>query len=189
MNAKDKDQDHAYQQAAAQMSSIAAMVAALECDYERLEELRDTVTLSDGTAPDPGVAALMLGDGLVAPEDIEAFTELAELEEAAACGESQACYACKDADEARERITEDALDVELFGTWHPGETPEPEGFTILLCTGGPAVRIKGLFDGHRQPERAWLEYQDWGTPWTEYHGENMDHDALLTYCQQFYFGE
>lgn len=167
------EKDHAYEQASAQMSSIAAMVAALECDYDRLEELRDTK------------AALEEGEELT----LEEAEELAELEEAALAGESQACYALKSQDEARERITEDALDVELFGSWHPGETPEPDGFTILLCTGGPAVRIKGELDGHKQPDRAWLEYQDWGTPWTEYHGENADQDALLIYCQQFYFGE
>lgn len=170
----DRTEDHAYRQASAQMESIKAMVAALECDYERLEELRDAK------------AALEEGEELTADE----AEELAELETAALAGESQACYACKDQDEARDRITEDPLSIELYGTWTLGDKPEADGFIILLCTGGPAVRIKGELGEHkRAAARVWLEYQDWGTPWTEYHGENMDYDALLTYCQQFYFGE
>lgn len=37
-------EDHAKQQAAAQLSSIRNMLAALYCDYDRLEELRDEHT-------------------------------------------------------------------------------------------------------------------------------------------------
>ncbi len=37
------------------------------------------------------------------------------------------------------------------------------------------------------PCRAWLEYQDWGTPWTQFF--DAEQDTLLTYCRQFYFGE
>ena len=180
-NAKDFD---AYNQAAAQMSSIAAMVAALECDYDRLEELREERAdlVAQVSVTDPATErALQEWDAVNAEE-------LHSLAADASCGES-AEYACKSQEDARERILEDALDINLSGTWQPGATPEADGFTILLCTGGPAVRIKGELDEHNQPDRAWLEYQDWGTPWTEYHGENADMATLLTYCQQFYFGE
>ena len=41
MDAAKKEQDHAYQNAQGWASTIAEMVAALECDYDRLELLRD----------------------------------------------------------------------------------------------------------------------------------------------------
>ena len=54
---------------------------------------------------------------------------------------------CKDQDEARERIEQDPLEVSIRSDWYtPGETPEPTEFRILLCTGGPAVQIKGELD-------------------------------------------
>ena len=34
----------------------------------------------------------------------------------------------------------------------------------------------------------WLEYQDWGTPWTHHYVKDFS-ATLLTFCQQFYFGE
>jgi hypothetical protein len=59
-------------------------------------------------------------------------------------------------------------------------------FVILLSTGGPASRIQGeLSNG--EPRRAWLEVQDWGTPWTQYFG--IKQDTLLAYARCFYFGE
>ena len=48
------------------------------------------------------------------------------------------------------------------------------------------MRIRGeLSDG--QPDRAWLEYQDWGTLWTRFF--DVEQDTLLAYAQCFYFGE
>jgi hypothetical protein len=92
---------------------------------------------------------------------------------------------------AREAIEEDALSIQVREGWHsPGEQGELEEFEILLCTGGPAVRIVGDLDRHKQPDSVRLQYQDWGTPWTEYLDMTSDErEALLTYCQQFYFGE
>ena len=94
-----------------------------------------------------------------------------------------------DAIEAAEQaIHEDALSVEIRCGWiTPGETPDPEEFNILLCTGGPAVRIMGELDEYCQPKRAWLECQDWGTPWTQVF--NVSQDTLLAYASCFYFGE
>jgi len=82
------------------------------------------------------------------------------------------CGDCKDVDQARERIQEGR--IRRSGARRlaqPGDCTRrlPE-FFILLCTGGPAVRIMGEIDDGLQPSRAWIEYQDWGTPWTEYHG-------------------
>ncbi len=96
-----------------------------------------------------------------------------------------------DEDEARQYIEEDALSVQVRDTqWKsPGQAEYgPDQFEILLCTGGPAVRILGELDHGDEPSRAWLEYQDWGTPWTEYYGDNFDAPTLLEYARCFYFG-
>ena len=96
-------------------------------------------------------------------------------------------------DRAEQDIQESVLSVEVRSGWYqPGSTDgteKPEEFTILLCTGGPAVRIIGDLDQYGQPERARIEHQDWGTPWTEYRINAEDEEVLLTYCRQFYFGE
>jgi hypothetical protein len=158
-------------------ASIVEMVAALECDYERLEELReerDTLTdelKATATNVDASETIKRLGDLNV---------EIAELETVA--GE------CETRENAEQRIQEDALSVEVRSDWHvPGENNEPGEFCILLSTGGPASRIRGELDEHCEPRRAWLEVQDWGTPWTQYF--DIEQDTLLTYARCFYFGE
>lgn len=94
-------------------------------------------------------------------------------------------------EDAQQTIQEDPLSVQVRGGWHnPGEESEAEEFEILLCTGGPACRIIGDLGEHAEPERPRLQYQDWGTPWTELMSiSSEEREALLTYCQQFYFGE
>jgi len=186
---KQEQEDHGKQQAIAQLASICEYVAALNCDYDRLEELREEYqTLKDNdeearTYPDAddeskAEAASELQDWIM-----EYGPELAELETAA--GD------CEDQEQAQERLQEDPLSVEVRSDWHsPGdeESAKPSEFCILLCTGGPAVRIRGDLDEYGQPDRAYIQYQDWGTPWTDYVGHGHA-DELLTYCQQFYFGE
>lgn len=168
-------------------AALVEMVAALKCDYDRLEELRGArETLKeefDGMPANAGVdfAHWVRNQDLMTSEDVD---ELAELEEAA--GE------CKDREEAETRIQEDALSVEMRGAWYtydtePADAAKPVEFNILLATGGPAVRIMGELDEHGQPDRAWLEVQDWGTPWTRYF--DIEQDTLLTYARCFYFGE
>ena len=94
----------------------------------------------------------------------------------------------KKQEEARERIEEDALCVEVRSAWTPLDRKlEPHEYSILLCTGGPAVRIFGTLDLHNEPLTARLEFQDWGTPWTEYY--DTDEEMLLAYARCFYFGE
>lgn len=171
----DKTQDSAENQARAQVASIVAMVAALECDYERLEELREELAdfVADSPLSDEDAAYKWRADN---PGEAE---ELAELEEAA--GD------CEDEDEARERILEDALSVEVRSGWASlGETLQPEEFRIVLCTGGPHVEIVGDLDDNSEPDRVRIIYKDWGTS-----GElfDFDRDAVLTYCRQFYFGD
>lgn len=94
-------------------------------------------------------------------------------------------------EDAEQAILDDPLSLEVRAGWHtPGSKSEAEEFMILLCTGGPAVRIIGQLDEHMQPEKPVIQYQDWFTPWTDYH-ETTDEEeqALLEYCQCFYYGE
>lgn len=155
---------------------IAEMVAALECDYDRLRELRDE---RDGFEFDPDADAREAWAG-ENPEDAE---ELAELE--AAAGD------CSDRDEAEQRIQKDALSVEVRSDWHaPGDRDadsKPAKFRILIRTGGPATMIEGDLDEQGQPVRARLMVQDWFKPWTEY--VPADGETLLTYARCFFFGE
>jgi hypothetical protein len=200
--------NHAQEQAIAQANSIAAMVGALNVDYDRLEELRDELEsleadfkeaeeelkkndhdaehggwaeVPSGTDEASAKAAMFDAQKALAEWRVEYAEELKELEEAANGND--------DAEEARERIQEDPLSVHVREDWkNPGEESTPGEFQILLCTGGPAVRIMGELDDNMQPCRAWIEYQDWGTPWTHASGI-IEQSTLLEYCQQFYFGE
>jgi hypothetical protein len=50
---------------------------------------------------------------------------------------------------------------------------EPTEFQVLITTGGPGLRLTGeLCNG--EPERCWLEHQDWGTPWTRWFDQYGD---------------
>ena len=158
-------------------AAIVEMVAALECDYDRLEELREERQdwITDADLPVTPERAKQWA--IAYPIEAE---ELAELEDAA--GE------CESREDAETRIQEDALSVEVRGAWHTlGEPEILTDFNILLSTGGPATRIRGEIDQHGEPSRAWLEVQDWGTPWTQYF--DIEQDTLLTYARCFYFGE
>lgn len=101
-------------------------------------------------------------------------------------------------DEARRAIEEDALSVEVRSDWYSPTASHPETepyeYNILLCTGGPAVRIIGTLSEHGEPKTARLEVQDWFTPWTAFRPlvspDNYDSEPiLLAYASCFYFGE
>ena len=68
-------------------------------------------------------------------------------------------------DEIIEELQEMPLSVEFRSGWQGyGEELKPEEFSILMCTGGPAVRIIGkIWDG--VPSDAHIQGQDWGTYW------------------------
>ncbi len=171
--------NHAEQQAEAQYSNIVQMLAALECDYDRLTELREereelTESVDDAETDDYAAALEALTQW-----ETDNAEELTKLE--AAAGD------CEDEDEARQRISEDPLELQVRSDWtSPGETLEAGEFCILLCTGGPAVRIRGELD-RGEPCRAWLEYQDWGTPWEQYFDASSD--TLCEYAANFFYGE
>lgn len=174
------EQNHAKEQAQAQYESILEMLEALDIEgaasqyakdltRERCEELLAEACID--CRPDEPLedlreaVAVNIADGTIEqPGDME-----------------------WDEDDARERIQEDPLSVEVRSGWHtPGDAPQVEEFCILLCTGGPAVQIRGELDEHCEPCRAWLEYRDWGTPWTQYF--DAAQDTLLQYAGQFYYG-
>ncbi len=186
-------------------SCLAEMVAALNCDYERLEELRDEhETLFDAAKE---ARENLLAYGTVAAEDQEGEEESAELvkidnEASAALGSwleenedelkelAEAAVPCGNKCESREdaeqMIQEDPLSVEVRSGWvSPGGDMSPGEFQILLSTGGPASRIMGELDGNGEPHRAWLEVQDWWKPWTQY--QPADPDVLLSYARCFMF--
>lgn len=98
-------------------------------------------------------------------------------------------------DQAREEIEQDALSVQVRSGWYtPGdaEGAKPAEYELLLCTGGPAVRIVGALSEYGEPESAHLEFQDWFTPWAEWRtrGDQSKFEAwLIDYARCFYFGE
>jgi len=95
-------------------------------------------------------------------------------------------------EEVEETIQEAPLSVEVRTDWHAvgAEDDKPTEYNILLCTGGPAVRIIGDLDDYSQPITARIEYQDWFTPWEAYRDTSHDEEqAMITYARQFYYGE
>jgi len=176
----------ALDQAWAQMASIEEMVDALECDYARLADLQDEKqALQDAITDAETPEEIDTANGEMIEWFKENGSEFTNLVDAA--GD------CENEDEARERINEDPLEVQIRSDWFtPSETPEPSEYKILLCTGGPAVRIVGELGQFNEPSTAKIEYQDWFTPWTELQDEDerkVNESALLTYARCFYFGE
>lgn len=144
-------------QAQAQFDGIYEMVQAYEMDWVRLEELREDE------------------DRL----DVDEELELQVLNEIAGDYEDQNAVS--------EAMLDHALSWEVRSGW--SSSPEDltaEEFRIVLCTGGPHVEIRGELGRFNEPNLAWIQYNDWGTPMTTL---VSDSDALLTYCQRFYFGE
>ena len=98
--------------------------------------------------------------------------------------------AAEDSDEdeaARQRIADHPLHVLVRSDWTlPGDSMDAAEFQILLCTGGPAVRIVGELD-RGTPCSARLEYQAWDTPWLPYFGALPA--VLCDYAANFYFGD
>lgn len=94
-------------------------------------------------------------------------------------------------DTLRQRLEEKPLSIQVRSGWHnPGDDDaKPEEFMILLSTGGPALRIIGALDGYGQPSSPRLQWQDWGTPWTDHATDSGEDEAISEFCQIFYFGE
>jgi hypothetical protein len=115
----------------------------------------------------------------------DAYASIVAMVEALECDYDKPMH---ERDDAEQRIHEDALSVEVRSGWaSPGDTLTAGEFRILITTGGPAVRICGELNEYCEPIRAWLEIQDWGTPWTQY--PDASQETLLTYARCFYYGE
>ena len=85
------------------------------------------------------------------------------------------------------------LTVRIRSAWHnPGEAFTAAEFEILLSTGGPACRIIGELDSGsvawQSGCRPVMQQQEWFKPWTEI-SYDIDTNALLWFCEQFYYGE
>jgi hypothetical protein len=95
-------------------------------------------------------------------------------------------------EEAEQVIFEDPLSIEVRSDWYtPGaelSDRQPTEYMILLCTGGPAVRIIGDLSDYQEPETAKIQYQDWGTFWETYYLTDEEETTLLDYARKFYFG-
>mgnify|MGYP003116326192 FL=1 len=92
-------------------------------------------------------------------------------------------------DQLRESVLNSALSVEFRSGWYSSLDDElvPEEFKILLSWGGPALRIIGELDNYG-PVNPKLQFQDWGTPWTDFEITEDQQDALNWFCNCFYFG-
>lgn len=166
------DTDNAINQAKAQLESIQAMVARLEHAQSGCDDYGGDDCFTIG--------AILVDLGMFVDEYPTSEMDILALHEH---------YHTED--EARQRIDEDPLSVQVRSDWTDPGTPNlggPAEYEILLMTGGPAVRIIGELDEYSQPTRARLQYQDWGTPWTELL-EPRDMQALISYTSNFYFGE
>lgn len=183
----DKRYDALMEVGASQARVLVEMVAALACDYERLEELKEERESFEYVSPSLQQrldAACAMPATTWATANPDEASELAELEEAA--GE------CTSREEAEQRIHEDALSIEMRSGWETpdvwaGQEVKPTEYNILLATGGPAARITGELE-NGEPTSARLQVQDWGTPWTDCY-KTITEDTLLTYARCFYFGE
>ena len=91
-----------------------------------------------------------------------------------------------------DELRDTALSIEVRSGWYsPGcdkDEISPEEFMILLTTGGPALRVTGDLRGD-QPDCASLQWQDWGTPWTDYQLTDEEQTELDWFASLFYFGE
>ena len=94
-------------------------------------------------------------------------------------------------DELRESVLNSALSIEFRSGWY--SSPEsvadlkPEEFKILLSWGGPGLRVIGELDDYG-PVNPKLQYQDWGTLWTDFEITEDQQEALNWFCNCFYFG-
>jgi len=94
-----------------------------------------------------------------------------------------------DLEELEERARERPLSVLVRSAWSaPGSELQPVEYEILLCTGGPAVRIRGELSEHGEPTSARLEAQDWFAPWETQPTTTDENWALVEFALLFWFG-
>ena len=151
------------------IDALRELVDARDCDYDRLNELRD--------------GRDEWNDGDDCREDWATYhtEDAAEL-----AGLDLARGDCGSEEDAQQRIDDDPLEIQVGGWWAPFGDPYPTEYRILLTTGGPAVRIVGDLGEHGEPCSARLEVQDWFKQWTEF---PANENILLRYASSFAFAE
>tara|TARA_X000001388_G_scaffold64059_1_gene50124 strand:+ start:160 stop:579 length:420 start_codon:yes stop_codon:yes gene_type:complete len=93
-------------------------------------------------------------------------------------------------EQIKESINNSALSVEFRSGWSTNfDQLEIEEFKILLTWGGPALRVIGELDQYKQCENIKLQFQDWGTLWTDYELTEKEEESLNWFCNCFYFGD
>tara|TARA_Y100000401_G_C8251555_1_gene188432 strand:+ start:95 stop:517 length:423 start_codon:yes stop_codon:yes gene_type:complete len=95
-------------------------------------------------------------------------------------------------EEIRENVINSALSVEFRSGWYSElydrvRIGEPAEFKILISWGGPALRVIGEIEENFAINPK-LQYQGWGTPWTDFKITENQQDALNWFCNCFYFG-
>ena len=95
-------------------------------------------------------------------------------------------------EEITQEVLNSALSLEFRNGWysdlyHLKGVTEPIEFKILLSWGGPALRIIGEIEENFAVNPK-LQYQDWGTPWTDLEITENQQKALNWFCNCFYFG-
>jgi len=94
-----------------------------------------------------------------------------------------------DGEALEERAREWPLSVLVRSGWSiPGGQMTPTEYELLLCTGGPAVRIRGEISEYGDPATAMLECQDWFTRWEPLIASTAETDALVGFAALFWFG-
>ncbi|MFC2099421.1 hypothetical protein ACFLSF_01130 [Candidatus Bipolaricaulota bacterium] len=126
-----------------------------------------------------------------AKAQLESLLELVEaLEAAQADGEALFEGESLSLVELEDRAREWPLSVLVRSEWGlPGSELSPAEYEILLCTGGPAVRLRGDLSSYGEPETACLEYQDWFTTWDRLALSSDKSDSLARFAALFWFGE
>jgi len=133
-----------------------------------------------------------------AKAQFESIKEMVEALHVAHNSDNETRGASEAIEDVERTIHEDALSVEVRSDWYcpggDGDSGKPFEYCILLCTGGPAVRIVGRLNEHCEPESAQIECQDWFTPWTPVYldeGERLGYseEIMLAYARCFYYGE
>jgi len=126
-----------------------------------------------------------------AKAQLAAIVQLAEaIETAQADGDALFEGQSHSLDELEDRAREWPLSVLVRSEWvSPGSELTPAEYEILLCTGGPAVRLRGDLSSYGEPETAFLEYQDWFTAWDCLALSSDESEALARFTSLFWFGE
>jgi len=93
-------------------------------------------------------------------------------------------------DELEDRAREWPLSVLVRSEWtSPGSELTAAEYEILLCTGGPAVRLRGDLASYGEAETAFLEYQGWFTAWDRLALSSDESDAVARFVSLFWFGD